>query len=295
MDIVHHALIGGVGYTVMASTNHELAGVAFLAGSVLPDADVAFMAFGKRFYLKNHQGPTHSILLSPLYALLAVLPLFLLSGFEWLPFLAVLAGFFIHYALDLTNTFGISLFWPIDPKRISFDAVFFIDSVTWTITVCFFIATYIFRLNIMNIFYVYLLLVVSYFLIKSVLHRKVINSLNCSYAIPSSFNPIEYFILDDSGDPIKTYLYNAATGNKKNDKTYERPDKKFIDMANRSMTFNDMKRITKALHITNVSEDDDGTTIIAQDLAVRNFGGKFGRTTLRFDREEKLVHEMANI
>ncbi len=295
MDIVHHALIGGVGYTVMASGNNELAGVAFLAGSVLPDADAAFMVFGKRFYLKNHQGPTHSLLLSPLYALLVLLPLFLLSGFKWLPFLAVLAGFIIHYVLDLTNTFGISLFWPIDPKRISFDAVFFIDSVIWTITICFFIATYIFRLNIMNTFYVYLFMVVLYFLIKFLLHRKVIHTLNCSYAIPSSFNPVEYFILDDAGDLIKTYIYNVVTGNKKDEKKYERPDKKFLDMANRSMMFNGMKKITKALHITNVSEDDDGTTIIAQDLAVRNYGGKFGRTTLRFDREGQLVHEMANI
>ncbi|MEE9523540.1 MAG: metal-dependent hydrolase [Thermodesulfovibrionales bacterium] len=295
MDIVHHALIGGVGYTVLASTNHELAGVAFLAGSVLPDADVAFMAFGKRFYLKNHQGPTHSLLLSPLYALLAIVPLFFLTGFEWLPFLAVLAGFFIHYALDLTNTFGISLFWPIDPKRISFDAVFFIDFLTWTITVCFFIATYIFRLNIMNTFYVYLLIVIAYLLIKFFLHKKVVNDLHCSYAIPSSINPVEYFILDDSGDPIKTYLYNVVTGKKKSEQTYDRPDMKYIDMANRSMTFNDMKIITKALHITNVSDDDNGTTIISQDLAVRNFGGKFGKTTLRFDREGKLIHEMANI
>jgi hypothetical protein len=40
MDTVHHALIGGAGFLVAATHQQELAGAAFLAGSVFPDLDV---------------------------------------------------------------------------------------------------------------------------------------------------------------------------------------------------------------------------------------------------------------
>jgi hypothetical protein len=36
MDTVHHALIGGAGFLVAATHQQELAGAAFLAGSVFP-------------------------------------------------------------------------------------------------------------------------------------------------------------------------------------------------------------------------------------------------------------------
>ena len=62
MDIVHHAFIGGAGFVALGAQQQELAGLGFLAGSVFPDLDVVLMAGGKRFYLKHHQGPTHSLL-----------------------------------------------------------------------------------------------------------------------------------------------------------------------------------------------------------------------------------------
>ena len=59
--------------------------------------------------------------------------------------------------------------------------------------------------------------------------------------------------------------------------------------------FNDISHITKRLAITEVSEEADGLTINARDLAVRNFGGKFGQVTLKFNANGDLVHEVANI
>ena len=66
-------------------------------------------------------------------------------------------------------------------------------------------------------------------------------------------------------------------------------------MAKKSGVFNDVSSITKLLHITDVIKTKDATTIIANDLGIRNFGGKFGRTTLKFDGEENLINEVANI
>ena len=127
MDIVHHTLIGGVGFIAGIGGGNELAGAAFLAGSVLPDLDVFLMIFGKRFYLRNHQGPTHSLILSPIFASLIAVPLLYLSEFNFTIAAAALFGLWVHIFLDWINTFGISLFWPVTPKRFSLNAVFFID------------------------------------------------------------------------------------------------------------------------------------------------------------------------
>ena len=80
MDLVHHALIGGIGFISSMEQSSELVGMAFVAGSIFPDLDVVFMLFGKRFYLKQHQSITHSLFLSPLFAMLIIFPL--LMSFE---------------------------------------------------------------------------------------------------------------------------------------------------------------------------------------------------------------------
>ena len=110
MDIVHHALIGGTGFLALSTADQELAGMAFVAGSVFPDLDVVFMAFGKRFYPRYHQGPSHSLLLSPLYALIIISPVLMSPGFLWPVYIAALFGLWLHVILDFTNTFGITLF-----------------------------------------------------------------------------------------------------------------------------------------------------------------------------------------
>ena len=72
------------------------------------------------------------------------------------------------------------------------------------------------------------------------------------------------------------------------------PDK-YINLAFKSHVFRDMKHILRTLYITDVSSNAEGTTIRAEDIAVRNFGGRFGRTTLKFDKKNSLVDEVANI
>lgn len=122
MGIAHHALIGGAGFVALAAQDHELAGMAFVAGSVFPDLDVAFMAMGKRFYLRNHQGPTHSFVMAPLYALLVSSPVIVFLGFDWPTHVAALLGLWLHVLLDFTNTFGITLWWPVWRGRRSLDS-----------------------------------------------------------------------------------------------------------------------------------------------------------------------------
>lgn len=293
MDIVHHALIGGVGFVVLSTNDQELAGMAFVAGSVVPDLDVAFMIFGKRFYLRNHQGPTHSIFLSPILALLISLPVLIPIGFNWPVYLAALLGLWLHVLLDLANTYGIALYWPVRRDRRSLDALFFIDAVTLSLTAAFYIQALWFPWA--AVAYLYASLFVSYVIFKYFLHAKVMDDLKCAYAIPSSINPFSFFILSLHETAASAFIYNAWSRKEGDKQTYEAPEQKYVEMAEKSEVFRDMRRITKYFFITDVTSNEAGTSITGQDIGVRNFGGRFGRTVLKFDQNDELIDEMASI
>ena len=295
MDIIHHTLIGGAGLTIATELNQSIVGVAFIIGSIFPDLDVIFMIFGKRFYLRNHQGITHSLFLAPLFSILLCLPLFWLLDLEWdwLVYFGMLTGLVTHITLDWFNTFRIALFYPFIKKRYSLDAVFFIDSVLLVFTAAFYLF-YVY-MDIKTIGYIYPALFTVYCISKLYLHKKVIEQLNPLYAIPSSINPFEFYVLEKNHGEIYGYLYNALTKRSRHKQIYERIDDKYQKLAETSKVYREIKLITRALTITSVSKTNKGLTITASDIAVRNFGGKFAKTILNFDLNGNLINEMANI
>ena len=295
MDIVHHAFIGGAGFVALAANEQELAGMAFLAGSVFPDLDVAFMAAGKRFFLKRHQGPTHSLPLAPFYAAILSLPIALQIGWDWSLYLGLCAGLAVHVLLDLFNTFGIQLFWPITSRRYCLDAVFFIDSVTWALTLGYFalVMTGVVPAGAGAIGYAALFM--AYAFAKLVLQRRVKHRLAADYAIPSAWNPFAFFLFMRRDGRFETAYYNALTGRTSDARAIPESPMEAVELAQQSEVFRDMKAILRGLSITRMDKGSDGITVVAQDLAVRNFGGRFGRTELRFDSDGRLRHEMADI
>ncbi|MDH5424958.1 MAG: metal-dependent hydrolase [Gammaproteobacteria bacterium] len=294
MDIIHHALIGGAGFSVATAADQPLIGAAFVIGSLFPDLDVIFMLLGKRFYLKNHQAITHSLLLAPLYAtglcftLLSLLHL----GWSWVVFLACLFGLLLHIGLDWFNTFRIALFSPFLKQRYSLDAVFFIDSITLFLTAAFYLLYRYYEITIIAI--IYPLLFSSYLIFKLILQRRTVNTLDASFAIPSSLNPFEFYILEEKAE-LTGYLYNSISIKKHNLEVFQNIDAKYQQLANKSSVYKDIKAITRCLQITSVTISGEKMTILAEDLAVRNFGGKFARTTLKFDLKGNLLSEVANI
>ena len=295
MDIVHHTLIGGTGMLVAVAQDQPLVGFAFVAGSVFPDLDVIFMTLGKRFYLKHHQGITHSVILAPLYALLLSIVLLMPLGEWWQMevYLAALAGIYIHILLDWFNTYRIALLSPFIKKRYSLDAVFFIDSVALMLTALFYGLHALDELNIAV--WLYPPGFVIYFLSKLGYQRKIRSQLNALFAIPSSLNPFEFYVLAEDGQGLYGYLYNGLTGNRKKQIRYSAEDDAIRTLAEKSCVYQDMKRITRAFHITDVEKTERGISIQVNDIAVRNFGGKFARTMLEFDNNGKLIREVANI
>jgi membrane-bound metal-dependent hydrolase YbcI (DUF457 family) len=295
MDIVHHAFIGGAGFLALATQQQELAGLGFLAGSVFPDLDVAFMAGGKRFYLKRHQGPTHSLPLAPAYAMVLAALAAPALGWSWPLYLGLLAGLCLHVLLDLFNTFGIQILWPLVPRRFCLDAVFFIDTAAWMMTLAYVGLAAWEVVPAKPAFIAYAAAFAGYFAAKLALQRHVRRRLGVDFAIPTALNPFEFLVFTRRDRELRTATYNALTRRLSARSSVPAPSADIEALAAKSGVFRDMRSILRGLAITRAATDAQGTTVIAQDLAVRNFGGKFGRTELRFDARGELVDEMAHI
>ena len=287
MDILHHSAIGIVGLTLAVSIDETMVGIFFLLGSVIADLDALLVLVGRSFYLKNHQGFSHSLLLIPLYSLLIVGLLSFWVAFDWANMIALLLGWLIHIALDYSNTYGITLFYPISKKRFSLDAIFFVDIFLLLLTAS--------MLYFVYSIWVYLTLFTLYIFFKKWMQMSVKEHLNADFVIPSALNPFDFFIYENR-ENIVTYNYNVLFKRKRHLKEYIQVDEKWSYLTQKSSLFKDINSITKAFHIVDVSENNEGTrTIEIKDLALRNFGGKFATTKLKFNKKEELIDEVSNI
>lgn len=97
--------------------------------AAFPDIDFALRLIDTIVYLNWHQGPTHSLILLPLWAwLLAQGFAQLFRPYAWrLFFIPACLGLAIHIAGDLITSYGLMLFAPFSTERYSFPLVFVID------------------------------------------------------------------------------------------------------------------------------------------------------------------------
>jgi membrane-bound metal-dependent hydrolase YbcI (DUF457 family) len=134
VDIVTHAGIGLVlGAPLLVSAPEAALGLIF--GSVLPDLDAFSRMFGKRTFLACHQTWSHSLPVIALISLMASV-FAALAGWSWLHLgLGLAVGMTLHSLLDLTNTYGITLWLPLKRQRLCLEWMFFIDLGTIVLTV----------------------------------------------------------------------------------------------------------------------------------------------------------------
>jgi inner membrane protein len=136
MDTLTHALSGALLGRATApsapaegqlSTGVRVA-AGFLAGA-FPDVDVVLSFVSPIAYLTLHRGPTHSLLLAPLWALLlAGLFALLWRRYSWRAFYGVaLGGILIHIAGDWITSFGTLMLWPLSDHRFALSTTFIID------------------------------------------------------------------------------------------------------------------------------------------------------------------------
>ena len=137
MDPFTHALSGALLVRATAPLPRLQVGLplrariaAGFAAAAFPDLDFALRLIDTLTYLNWHQGPTHSLLLLPVWAwLLAYLfSCFSRGKYHWKMFyLPACLGIAIHIVGDLITAYGLMLFAPISTQRFYLPFAFVID------------------------------------------------------------------------------------------------------------------------------------------------------------------------
>jgi inner membrane protein len=111
--------------------------ILLLAANV-PDIDIVTAFGGSLSYLDAHRGYTHALLVLPLMALLAVLPVFLLTfrKTKWRrcwrgALVAASVGVLSHLLLDWTNMYGIRMLLPFSSDWLRLDITNVVDFWIW--------------------------------------------------------------------------------------------------------------------------------------------------------------------
>jgi inner membrane protein len=136
VDPLTHALSGallGRATAGPASDNTRLPVATRMTAGALaaafPDVDIVLGLLSPVTYLTLHRGPTHSLVLAPLWALLvAAIFALLWRGRGWRAFYGVaLGGIVIHILGDWITSFGTMLLWPLSDHRFALSTTFIID------------------------------------------------------------------------------------------------------------------------------------------------------------------------
>lgn len=103
---------------------------AGFAAAAFPDVDLVLRLIDTLTYLNWHQGPTHSLILLPLWAWLLAWLFSWLSRkhHDWKSFYRpACLGIAIHIAGDVITSYGLMLFAPFSTQRFSLPLVFVVD------------------------------------------------------------------------------------------------------------------------------------------------------------------------
>ena len=131
MDPLTHAVVG-LSLAVLMGEPASITNPAVLgcvAGAMIPDGDIVLQLKGDYAYLKNHRGASHSIPVLFVYAAALGGLLSLIFGFALFTkiLLFSLLGCLSHIVLDITNSYGAQIFWPIYKKKVTLDLLLIYD------------------------------------------------------------------------------------------------------------------------------------------------------------------------
>lgn len=135
MEPFTHALLGGAAAYALTTSRSRLSGRERLAlgatGGAFPDVDFAAFLVDPLVFLADwHQGPTHSIVLLPLWAaLIGALFIFLTRRRDCFAEAVWLSGIGVasHIAADIITAYGTAVLYPLSAMRWSLGTTFVID------------------------------------------------------------------------------------------------------------------------------------------------------------------------
>ncbi|HZJ57103.1 MAG TPA: metal-dependent hydrolase [Clostridia bacterium] len=122
MDLITHGVVGlalGSLTGVPGIINNPLA-IGSLIGSVIPDGDIIYQLKGDYTYLKHHRGPSHSIAMGTIISLMisGILRGLFHDFSFWSIFAWTFGGYMLHIGLDVFNSYGANILWPLNRKKI---------------------------------------------------------------------------------------------------------------------------------------------------------------------------------
>jgi inner membrane protein len=136
MDTLAHGLTGAlIGYAGYRQRGGRAAAWTAVAAGVFPDADFILAFVDGATYLRWHRGPTHSVILWPLWSLFVAWVFWELTGRKHGRTLygAALAAMGAHIFMDWITSYGTMLFSPFSDARYELSWVFIVDVYVWAL------------------------------------------------------------------------------------------------------------------------------------------------------------------
>ncbi len=230
MDTLTHALSGALLVYVASSSIPKTDGLPLriqmttgFAAAVFPDLDFVLRAINTLTYLNWHQGPTHSLLMLPIWAcLLAQLfSRITRKRYSWKAFfIPACLGMVIHIAGDFVTAYGTMLFAPLTFQRFSLPLVFVVDLWFSLFIIAGLISAFIFpRQKIVAI--LAFIGLFGYVLFLWILQERAINTgqafakaLGHSHTkinvLPQPFSPLHWKIIVNHGPHYHVALINLS-------------------------------------------------------------------------------------
>jgi membrane-bound metal-dependent hydrolase YbcI (DUF457 family) len=275
VDIVHHGIIGVAGAGVANAYGQPELAVGFLLGSLLPDLDVLFIALGKSRFLRLHQGVTHSVVGIPLIGCLAAGIFAVLGWISYVPLaIGIFAGMIVHVLLDIMNTFGVRVLWPL-PQRFSIDAFFFIDIYVLGASMLFGAAAWE-GSHPVAAAGAWAAFVLGYAALRGFRRRRIVAQHRLLTAVPSGVFPRTWFVTRREDGLIRTGVADDRgiqwTG------TVPEPPAEILAALRADGVFSDLEAALKLFVPVSVQREGAITTVVSRCVAVPNFGNRYGET-----------------
>jgi membrane-bound metal-dependent hydrolase YbcI (DUF457 family) len=299
LDIVTHALMG----TALASgafAGHPLEATTFVLGGLLPDMDALSRVLGRAAFLEVHQTLSHSIPLQWLAGALAALALHATgSALAHLP-LVLAAGATLHSLLDASNTFGVTLAWPLSRRRFALEWVFFVDAGCLLLTAAA-LAVAGPRLARAEAVPVavpagYLAACLLYWSWRARLRRRAaaLAPPGTLALVPSALWPRRFYgVAREAPDRVTTFTLDVGARTLHQRQEHEVHDQRWGARLRTLPEYRAIRALSPAYHVTAARAGGDATHLECRDLRTRNFGGEFGRLEVRLGAagpEEVVFH-----
>jgi inner membrane protein len=179
MIILDHLLLG---VAISLPTNDPVIIGVTVFGSIFPDLDTINARPGTIKYLQKHRTVTHSTFLSPLYALLiALFASLIFSGYSIFKLgLWSLLGIASHLLVDIFNSFGTMIFYPVK-RKIHIDLIYEFDPVISLIFLSICIQFYFISSQATLLLVVNAILVILYYLFRFYSRHRFLKNLSTNY------------------------------------------------------------------------------------------------------------------